>query len=200
MSRIPSRPFGAPSAACAALALLAACAGTEPARKPTGDAQRSKEAFMEMAQVLTHPRCLNCHAQGDSPTQGDAMVAHEPPVVGGNTGMGVPAMRCSVCHGEANVPLVEQAGAVPGAPTWQLAPANLAWQGKSTGEICRQLKELVGGGGLSPEEMAERNRTDPLTSWAWAPGEGRTPAPGTQADFVKQTRAWAENGAHCPDG
>jgi hypothetical protein len=176
---------------------LAACAGTSV--KPSGDAERSKAAFMEMAKVMTHPRCLNCHVQGESPTQGDAMAVHEPPVVRGPSGMGVPGMRCSTCHTEANVPLVDHAGSMPGAPTWQLPPASMAWQGLSPGQICEQLKDPARNAGVSLEEIWKRNSSDPVTSWAWAPGEGRTPAPGTQADFAKQTRAWIDNGAHCPD-
>jgi hypothetical protein len=185
--------------ACAGAAILVACAGAEPAVKPSGDAERSKAAFMEMAKVLTHPRCLNCHPQGDSPTQGEAMVAHEPPVTRGTSGMGTPAMRCTTCHSDANVPLVEGAGSIPGAPAWQLAPPSLAWQGKSVREICEQIKDLTRSGGPSLQEIAERNSTDAVTGWAFAPGEGRTPAPGTQAELGRQTQAWIDNGAHCPD-
>ena len=191
--------------ACTAAALFTACAGVaacaagEPAVKPSGAAERSKAAFMEMAKVLTHPRCLNCHPRGDSPTQGDAMAAHEPPVTRGTTGMGAPAMRCSACHGESNVTLPEHAGSLPGAPSWQLAPASLAWQGTSPGAICEQIKAKASADGMSLEDIYRRNLSDPLTGWGWAPGAGRTPAPGTQADFAKQTRAWIDGGALCPD-
>jgi hypothetical protein len=177
--------------------VLTACAGTSV--KPSGDAERSKAAFIEMAKVMTHPRCLNCHVQGDSPTQGDAMTMHEPPVVRGNSGMGVPGMRCSTCHTEANVTLADHGGSVPGAPTWQLPPATMAWQGKSPGQICEQLKDPARNAGVSLEDIWKRNNSDPVTAWAWAPGAGRTPAPGTQAELAKQTRIWIDNGAHCPN-
>jgi hypothetical protein len=39
---------------------------------------------------------------------------------------------------------------------------------------------------------------DSLVGWAWAPGAGRTPAPGTQAEFGALMRAWADSGAGCP--
>jgi hypothetical protein len=39
---------------------------------------------------------------------------------------------------------------------------------------------------------------DSLVGWAWPPGKGRTPAPGTQAEFGALMRAWADSGAHCP--
>jgi hypothetical protein len=198
MSRKLPRRLQMLGTVCALAATLSACAGTEPAIKPSSNTERSKAAFMEMAKVLTHPRCLNCHAQGDGPTQGDAMALHEPPVTRGTSGMGAAAMRCNTCHGESNVTLAEHAGSVPGAPSWQLAPGNLAWRGKSPREICEQLKDQTRNGGLSLEDIYKRNSSDPLTGWAWGPGEGRTPAPGTQADFAKQTRAWIDDGAHCP--
>lgn len=190
--RFRARALGAAWAVCS---VVAGCAGAEV--KPSGDAERSKAAFMEMASVLTHPRCLNCHASGESPTQGDSMALHDPPVVRGNTGMGVPAMRCSTCHTEENVPFVDGGGSVPGAPGWQFAA--LPWQGKSVKEICEQFKDPSANGGFSLEDIYERNNSDPVTGWAWAPGDGRTPAPGSQAEFGKQTRAWIDNGAHCPD-
>jgi hypothetical protein len=39
---------------------------------------------------------------------------------------------------------------------------------------------------------------DSLVGWAWAPGAGRTPAPGTQALFGGLVKAWAASGAFCP--
>jgi len=44
------------------------------------------------------------------------------------------------------------------------------------------------------KHMAE----DSLVGWAWSPGAGRTPAPGTQAEFGTLVRAWADAGGHCP--
>ena len=40
-------------------------------------------AFSEVATVLTHPRCLNCHVPGESPGQGASLAAHDPPVLRG---------------------------------------------------------------------------------------------------------------------
>ena len=39
---------------------------------------------------------------------------------------------------------------------------------------------------------------DELVGWAWKPGVGREPAPGTQAAFGALVKAWAESGAACP--
>ena len=39
---------------------------------------------------------------------------------------------------------------------------------------------------------------DELVGWGWSPGEGRTPAPGTQQQFGELIRAWIDSGAACP--
>ena len=39
---------------------------------------------------------------------------------------------------------------------------------------------------------------DELVGWGWAPGAGRTPAPGTQDTFGQLIEAWIESGAVCP--
>jgi hypothetical protein len=40
--------------------------------------------------------------------------------------------------------------------------------------------------------------TDSLVAWGWAPGDGRAPAPGTQAQFGALIKAWIDDGAACP--
>src|SRR6266404_8083114 len=68
-----------------------------------GDADaRSAAIFTELGKVLTHPRCVNCHPAGDRPHQANEGRLHQPPVERGADGRGLPAMRCSVCHQNAN--------------------------------------------------------------------------------------------------
>ena len=53
-------------------------------------------------------------------------------------------MMCNTCHGPANVEIVGQAEtlkSIPGNPDWHLAPIEMAWEGKSLGEICEQIKD-----------------------------------------------------------
>src|SRR5262245_53984479 len=79
---------------------------------------RSAALFTELGKVLTHPRCVNCHPAGDRPHQGEQGRPHQPPVERAADGHGLPAMRCSICHQQANF---DPAG-VPGHPEWHLAP------------------------------------------------------------------------------
>jgi len=186
--------------AVASLAVVGACGGKDGAGGGKDDPAASKAAFVAMGKVLQHPRCVNCHPTGDSPMQGDDMAGHQPPVVRGEAGLGAVGMRCGTCHGEANVPLTEKAGTMPGAPAWHLAPASMGWQGMSLTQICEQLKDNARNGGKTLEQVHEHVTNDPLVGWGWAPGEGRTPAPGSQAEFAKNTRTWIDAGAHCPEG
>lgn len=160
----------------------------------TDASQRSVALFTEAGKVLTHPRCLNCHPAGNSPTQGMDMHPHQPLVVRGDADLGAPGMRCGTCHGPTNF----DPGHVPGHPQWQLAPIGMALQHKSLGAICAQIKDPARNGGRSKVRLIDHMTNDSLVGWAWAPGAGREPAPGTQKIFGELIRAWVNSGALCP--
>jgi hypothetical protein len=155
---------------------------------------RSAAIFAELGKVLTHPRCVNCHPAGDRPRQGDENRLHQPPVARGVDGHGTETMRCSICHQNANF----EPGRVPGHPEWHLAPREMVWEGKSLAEICDQIKDPLRNGGRKVEDLIHHIGTDTLVGWAWAPGFGRTPAPGTQKQAGALVDAWVKAGAVCP--
>lgn len=156
--------------------------------------QRSLAIFEEAGKVITHARCVNCHPAGDRPAQGDDRRPHMPLVVRGVDNFGAVGMRCTTCHGPANF----DAGGVPGNPAWHLAPIEMAWAGKSLGEICQQIKDPQRNGGKSMQELVHHMAEDSLVGWGWNPGAGREPAPGTQEEFGELIKAWSESGAACP--
>jgi hypothetical protein len=158
-------------------------------------ATRSAALFTELGKVLTHPRCVNCHPAGDRPHQGELGRLHQPPVERGADGHGLATMRCSICHQAANF----DPGRVPGNPIWQLAPREMAWEGKTLGDICAQIKDPARNGGRSLEALVDHIGTDHLVGWAWAPGFGRRPAPGTQKKAGALVEAWVKTGAVCPN-
>jgi hypothetical protein len=155
---------------------------------------RSAAIFTELGKVLTHPRCVNCHPAGDRPSQGDARRLHQPPVWRGADGYGLPAMRCPICHLQSNF----DAAGVPGNPIWHLAPREMAWEGKTLADICVQIKDPARNGNRSLEALIEHIGEEPLVTWAWAPGYGRQPAPGTQKEAHALVEAWVKTGAECP--
>jgi len=100
-------------------------------------------------------------------------------------------MRCPICHLQANF---DPAG-VPGNPIWHLAPHEMGWEGKTLGEICAQIKDPAQNGGRSLATLVEHIGADHLVGWAWAPGSGRKPAPGTQKEAGALAAAWVKTGA-----
>jgi hypothetical protein len=158
------------------------------------EAAQSAAIFTELGRVLTNPRCTNCHPAGDRPRQGDAGRPHQPPVTRGADGHGTATMRCATCHGTANF----DPARMPGHPLWHLAPIEMAWEGKSIAEICAQIKDPARNGGRKVEALIAHIGDDTLVGWAWHPGVGRTPAPGTQAQAKALVEAWVKTGAACP--
>lgn len=104
---------------------------------------RSIALFTEAGKVIQHPRCVNCHPAGDRPQQGDDGHPHQPLAVRGAGGFGAVGMQCPTCHQRANF----DPGGVPGHPAWHLAPIEMAWVGKSLGEVCIQIKDPNRNGG-----------------------------------------------------
>ena len=154
---------------------------------------RSVAFFEEAGRVLEHPRCLNCHPRTDRPTQTDAMRPHTPWVTRGLDGGGASTLRCSTCHQAENF----AASGVPGNPKWKLAPIEMAWQGQTLGNICRQLLDPTRSH-MTRDELLHHVMEDELVGWAWHPGGNRQPAPGTQQEFGSLIKAWLETGAVCP--
>jgi hypothetical protein len=163
---------------------------------------RSRLLFAEAAKVIMSPRCMNCHPAADRPMQGNDMHPHSPPAVRGADGGGVPGNTCGACHMDRNVDIL--AGqrtlfqSIPGHPRWGLAPVEMAWEGKSMGEICRQLKDPQRNGGRTLAMLHEHLAHDDLVAWGWQPGSGRDPAPGTQPMLGELIAAWIDSGAECP--
>jgi hypothetical protein len=155
---------------------------------------RSRAMFVEASRVMLHPRCKNCHPAGDTPMQGESPIPHDPPVLRGEDNEGLPGLRCGGCHQDRNLELAR----VPGAPKWQLAPREMAWFDKDPHSLCEQIKDPARNGKKTLAQIVEHSGHDPLVAWGWAPGHGRVPAPGTQAQFGALMDAWVKEGAVCP--
>ena len=164
-------------------------------------AERSRALFNEVAKVVTHPRCMNCHPAGDHPLQGNDRHVHQPPAPRGEGGVGIPGLTCSACHTEKNFTLVGTGASyksIPGHPRWQLAPREMAGEGKSIAQICEQLKDEKRNGGRTLALLQEHFAHDDLVAWGWNAGEGREPAPGNQQQLGELVQAWIDTGAACP--
>src|SRR5262249_36442932 len=73
------------------------------------------------------------------------------------------------------------------------------WEGKTLAEICAQIKDPARNGGRPLEALVHHIGSGILVGWAWAPGYGRPPAPGTQKAAGALVEAWGENGGAGPN-
>jgi hypothetical protein len=181
-------PAGLLGGALVLFSASAAGAQTDAAKR-----EESERAFARIAEVLRHPRCMNCHPVGDSPRQTDERHLHRMLVARGPDDRGTPAMRCTTCHQTVNT----ADGRVPGAPHWHQAPRSMGWEGLSDGDLCRAVKDPKRNGGRSIPSLVQHMTSDALVQWAWNPGPRSLP-PLSQHDFHEAVRRWAVTGAACP--
>jgi len=66
-------------------------------------------------------------------------------------------------------------------------PANFKEPSKNGGH-----KTLAGA-------MEHVHKRDPLVTWAWDPGNGRTLPPMSFDAFAAKVQEWVDNGGACPD-
>lgn len=179
-----------PSPDAASRAAGAAALGTSVA--PAPDPARSVAAFRKVAEVLRHPRCLNCHPAGNFPRQTDLRTPHHMGVQRGGDDHGVVGMRCSSCHADENV------DEVPGAPHWGLAPLAMAWEGLDDAQLAEALKDPQKNGKRTLAQVYDHMANDKLVAWAWTPGGTRQPPPISHAEFARLVAEWIDYGAATP--
>ncbi|MET0941138.1 MAG: hypothetical protein ABWY13_07230 [Mesorhizobium sp.] len=149
--------------------------------------------------VFSHPRCANCHVEDARPRWSGPEFTitrvHGFNVQRGRDNHGTPGLRCNNCHSERNSQVLH---APPGAPKWRLAPAEMAWFGKSSAEICAQIKDPGRTNGRGLDAIADHIRKDQLVAWGWKPGAGREAAPGSAEETFHAIERWKAAGAPCP--
>jgi len=163
----------------------------------SGASEQDGALFLSFVSVLRHPRCMNCHSQGNFPRQGDDGHPHAMNVRRGADGHGVTAEKCVTCHQDHNL-----AGAhlPPGAPNWGLPPAStpMIWQGLSDAQICRSIKDPKQNKNRNLDQLVKHLTEDKLVAWGWNPGEGRNAIPMPHDEFAAKVKAWQAAGAPCP--
>jgi hypothetical protein len=167
---------------------------------PTGR-EAGLVAFETVRGVLQHPRCQNCHPDGDAPLQGDDGHVHTQNVLRGPTGNGMPGMECSTCHGPANPPSNYGAHVPPGnVKDWHMPPPELkmVFVGVAPGALCEQIKDPARNGGKDMAALRV-HLDDPLVTWGWDPGFGRAPVHTPRDAFIAAWETWASAGAPCPE-
>ena len=160
----------------------------------SNNAAAQTSLFEPIYEVLTHPRCLNCHTVTNFPRQGDERRRHDQLVMRGQDNHGAPTLHCDACHQDKNV----ADGAVPGAPHWGLAPLSMAWEGLDPTQLCASLKDTELNGGRDLGDLLQHMTQDSLVLWGWVPGGGRSTPPLSHPDFVTALMVWVDAGGPCP--
>lgn len=192
-----------------ALAVLAAPAKAEVTIDPPASATQSQglEAWGRIFEVASHPRCANCHTgpsdrpMWSGPSYGKARV-HGMNIRAGDSRMGIEYLPCQTCHTTKDTDW-DNANAAPHtaprvATFWQLAPIEADWFGRTTNEICEQLRDPDRNGGRTMLDLAEHLDHDLILHWAWNPGGGREPAPYSLQEHVNDILIWGVAGMPCP--
>jgi hypothetical protein len=74
----------------------------------------------------------------------------------------------------------------------------MQWYGKSSADICSQIKDPARNGNRTIDRIVEHIEHEPLVHWGWTPGTGREPAPYSAAELVDLLKQWDAVGAPCP--
>lgn len=167
--------------------------------------EQGLEAWDRIYAVASHPRCSNCHVgpsnvpmwSGTSYRNGPK--PHGMNINGGESRIGAETVLCSTCHAYREVAVGDRIPhtAPQVAADWQLAPVEAEWFGKSSDEVCNQLRDPEQNGDRTFLDIASHLDHDVILHWAWNPGAGREPAPGTLQDHVNDILAWGVAGMPC---
>ena len=177
---------------------------------PPGSVSREEglAAWGRIYEVVSHPRCANCHVGADNipmwsgPSYGRTR-PHGMNISAGESRKGLEILPCTTCHRTTN-----DLDSLPHAPPhfgidWQLAPVEFEWFGKTSTEICAQLKEPRRNGGrdwmgLARHLVVDAGHRGPVL-WGWNPGGDREPAPYSLEEHLNDGLIWGVAGQPCEE-
>jgi hypothetical protein len=191
------------------LPLSAHAEGAAKITPPAAGSVSKKEALAawdRIYEVTSHPRCSNCHVgpsnipMWSGPSYGKAR-PHGMNINAGESRIGAEFIPCKTCH-STKLENWDNANAAPhSAPRvamdWRLSPVEVEWFGKTSDEICNQLRDPAKNGDRDFMALAAHLDHDLILHWAWNPGGGREPAPYSLQEHVDDVLAWGVGGMPC---
>jgi hypothetical protein len=176
----------------------------EPPAEGSVSVEDGLAAWARIYEVTSHPRCSNCHVGADNrpmwsgPRYGKTR-PHGMNINAGESRIGVEYVPCSACHAYRET---ASANDVPHAAPqvamdWRLPPVEAEWFGKSSVEICEQLRDPDRNGDRTYLDLASHLDHDLILHWAWNPGGGREPAPYDLQTHVNDVLVWGVAGQPC---
>ncbi len=180
-----------------ALGVTSVAAHAQNAKTSAGSA-----AWDRIYSVASHPRCANCHVgasgrpgwddSGYGPTR-----LHGMNIVADESRIGAESIPCRTCHIGAAGKNDTRHAAPRVDDAWRLPPVELAWRGKSSSEICTQLRNPETNDGFELADLVDHVRTSVFVSYGFNPGNGRAAAPGSVDQLVEDLRMWGAAGMPC---
>ena len=179
----------------------------EPPAEGSVSQEQGLAAWSRIFEVTSHPRCANCHTgpsdrpMWSGPSYGKTRV-HGMNIQAGNSRIGAETILCSTCHTNKSEDWDNANNTPHAAPrvamSWLLAPVDAHWFGRTTQQICEQLRNPDTNGNRDTLKIAEHLNHDLILHWAWAPGGNREPAPYSLQEHVNDILAWGVAGTPCP--
>jgi hypothetical protein len=182
---------------------------TPSATRALGSLSRDEglKAWKRIEAVVTHPRCANCHVGPDNIPMW-AIVGenksrpHGMNISADTSRAGARELPCGTCHVTSATPNINAHAPPHAGIPWQLAPVDFVWFGRTGAEICQQLRDPKRNGGRDAAGLVQHLRHDAalhgFIPWGWNPGGGRSPAPGSFEDHVRDVETWGAAGQPCP--
>tara|TARA_R110002049_G_scaffold23781_6_gene84690 strand:+ start:79614 stop:80159 length:546 start_codon:yes stop_codon:yes gene_type:complete len=159
-------------------------------------------AWDRIFEVASHPRCTNCHVGNSGVPMWQALGygaerVHGMNVRADDSRIGAQSVPCRTCHVTSAAP-----NTVPHAPphiddAWRLPPVELAWLGKTSAEVCAQMRDPETNDGNTIEELVEHLRSSAFVSWGFTPGAGRSAPEGTVVTVAADVALWGAAGTPC---
>ncbi len=169
----------------------------------TASLEEGLAAWDRIYEVASHPRCSNCHVGASNrpmwsgPSYGRTR-PHGMNINAGESRIGAEYVTCQTCHALREAGGNDMPHAAPQvAANWQLAPVEADWFGKSSAEICAQLRDPERNGDRTAQDIADHLGHDVILHWAWTPGGGREPAPYSLEEHTKDVLIWGAAGQPC---
>jgi hypothetical protein len=184
---------------CAAL-LAAPAAAQETPREATRE--EGLAAWERIFTVTSHPRCTNCHVGDSGQPMWDGLgykpnAVHGMNVQAGESRIGAESITCDACHVTSAA-----ANTVPHAPphiddAWRLPPVELEWLGKTSAEVCAQLRNPDTNDGHDIASLVDHLRNSAFVNWGFTPGAGRSVPEGSLDALIHDVTLWGAAGTPC---
>ena len=162
-----------------------------------------REAWARIYAVASHPRCTNCHVGAQDQPMWEGL-AYGPGAVHGmgiradDSRIGAESQPCRVCH-VTSASARETPAHAPAQidDAWRLPPVELDWLGRSSAEICAQLRDPARNDGHDIAGLVEHLTASPFVAWGFAPGGGRSAPPGSPEEMARDVALWGAAGMPC---